>query len=95
MLGRYEPQCPEGSLHLWLQVPEPWRANALVAEARARGVAITGAEAFAIGRRDTVHAVRVCYGAAPDMAALDRAVHVIDELLRSEPPEALGAVIQM
>lgn len=93
VLGKYAPQCPEGSLHLWLQVPEPWRANDLVTEARARGVAIAGAEAFAIGRRDTPHAVRVCYGAAPDLAALDRAVKVIDGLLQSDPPEALGAVV--
>ena len=92
-LAKYGPECPDGSLHLWLNVPEPWRANALVTEARARGVAITGAEAFAIGRRDAPHAVRICYGAAPDLGALDRAVKVIDSLLQSDPPETLGAVV--
>ena len=95
VLGKYAPLCPEGSLHLWLPVPEPWRANDLVAEARARGVKLTGAEAFAIGRHDASHAVRVCYGAAPDMPALERAAQVIDELLSGEPPQALGAVDRM
>lgn len=92
-LGKHAHHCPAGSLHLWLHVPEPWRANDLVTEARARGVAITGAEAFAVGRHDTTHAIRVCYGAASDMAALDRALKTIADLLESEPPEALDAVV--
>ncbi len=93
ILGHYDVKCGEGSLHLWLSVPDPWHASALVAEARARGVAITPADAFAIKRQDATHAVRVCFGAAVDMAALERAVNILAELLESEPPESLGAVV--
>ncbi len=93
VLGGYDVKCGEGSLHLWLNVPDPWHASTLAAEARARGVAITPADAFAIKRRDATHSIRVCFGAAADMAALDRAVNVIAELLESEPPESLGAVV--
>ncbi len=92
-LQGHDVDCPEGSLHLWLHLPDPWRASALVAEAQARGVAIAPAETFAVGRRDTPHAVRVCFGAAPDMAALDRALGTLNELLDSEPPQSLAAVV--
>jgi DNA-binding transcriptional MocR family regulator len=92
-LGRHQAVCPEGSLHLWLSLPDPWRASSLVAEARARGVAITPAEAFAINRRDATHAVRVCHGAAPDLPTLERALGTLAELLDGEAPHALGAVV--
>ena len=96
MLERLGPRplaCPPGSLHLWLRLPAPWRANDLVAEARARGLAITPADAFAVSRGDVTHAVRLCFGAAPDRDALDRAADILAGLLDQEPPPALGAVV--
>ena len=54
--------APSGSLHLWLELPEPWRAADFVATMRDQGVAIAAAETFAIGRANAPHAVRVCLG---------------------------------
>lgn len=54
--------APPGSLHLWLELPEPWRAADFVATMRDQGVAIAAAETFAIGRANAPHAVRVCLG---------------------------------
>ncbi|MFQ5467405.1 MAG: hypothetical protein ACE5DS_04645, partial [Kiloniellaceae bacterium] len=82
-----------GGLHLWLRLPAPWRANDLVAEARTRGLAITPADAFAVSRGDVTHAVRLCFGAATDQDALDRAADILAGLLDQEPPPALGAVV--
>ncbi|HYD30424.1 MAG TPA: aminotransferase class I/II-fold pyridoxal phosphate-dependent enzyme, partial [Azospirillaceae bacterium] len=45
--------------HLWLNLPEPWRREDFVAEARERGVAVTGADAFTVGRASAPHAVRI------------------------------------
>jgi len=92
-LEHYDVKCGAGSLHLWLNVPDPWHASALATEARARGLAITPADAFAIKRRDATHAIRLCFGAAADMATLDRAVSILSDLLKCEPPEALGTVV--
>ena len=51
-----------GHVYAWLHLPEPWRANDFMAEAARRKVRITSSEAFAVGRADPPHAVRICYG---------------------------------
>jgi DNA-binding transcriptional MocR family regulator len=78
--------------YLWLRLPEPWRADSLVAEARARGVVLTPAEAFTVGRGPVPHAVRVCTGAARTRESLARGLSVVSELLRAGGP-ADGAVV--
>jgi DNA-binding transcriptional MocR family regulator len=78
--------------YLWLRLPEPWRSDSLVAEARARGVVLTPAEAFTVGRGPVPHAVRVCLGAAPTREALARGLSVVGELLLSGGA-AGGAVV--
>ncbi|HET7291141.1 MAG TPA: PLP-dependent aminotransferase family protein [Vicinamibacteria bacterium] len=49
--------------HAWLHLPEPWRAESFVAEARRSGVAVTPAQAFQVGRAPAPHAVRLGLGA--------------------------------
>jgi DNA-binding transcriptional MocR family regulator len=69
--------------YLWLRLPEPWRGDAFAAEARARGVVVTPAEAFAVGREAVPHAVRLCLGAARSRAALLRGLDAVAGLLRA------------
>ncbi len=45
--------------HLWLVLPEPWRRDDFIAEARRRGVVVTGGDVFAVGRAGAPHAVRL------------------------------------
>jgi DNA-binding transcriptional MocR family regulator len=68
--------------YLWLRLPEPWRAESFTAEARARGVLVTPAEAFAVGRGLAPHAVRLCLGAARSRETLARGLAAVAELLR-------------
>lgn len=87
------------SYHLWLHLPEPWRAEAFAAAARAQGVVVTPAAAFAAGagtgygrRAASPEAVRVCLGAARDKEELARGLVVLRRLLGAEPePVALPA----
>lgn len=60
------------SYFLWVHLPEPWRSDTFTAEAQARGLGVTPAEAFLVGRGAVPPAVRVCLGAARDEAELDR-----------------------
>ena len=69
--------------YLWLRLPEPWRSDSFVAEARARGVVLTPAEAFTVGRGPVPHAVRLCTGAARTREALDRGLAIVAGLLGS------------
>ena len=77
--------------YLWLRLPEPWRGDAFAAEARARGVLVTPAETFAVGRAPVPHAVRLCLGAARTRAALSRGLGAVAGLLRSG--EGSGAAV--
>jgi DNA-binding transcriptional MocR family regulator len=77
--------------YLWLRLPEPWRGDAFAAAARARGVLVTPAEAFAVGREPAPHAVRICVGAARTREALGRGLDAVAELLRAG--EAVGAAV--
>jgi DNA-binding transcriptional MocR family regulator len=80
------------SYFAWLRLPEPWRSDTFAAEVRTRGLVVTPAEAFLVGRAAVPHAVRVCVGAARGEAELDRA---LDALLGAlvGGREGAGAVV--
>ena len=54
---------------------------------------MTPAEAFAVGRGNPTHAVRLCHGAPGRRETLDRALKVIADLLNQTPPEPFGSVV--
>ncbi len=91
VLGAYEYDTHPSALHVWFRLPEPWRSADFVAQARQRGVLVTGAEAFAVGREEIPHAVRICLGAPPTSDALCRGLSILAEILggRAEPCMAL------
>ena len=78
-----------GPIHLWLQLPEPWRANDFATEARRRHVAVTPAESFAVGRNSTPHAVRICFGMPRTRDELQAGLETISKMLMD--PACAGA----
>jgi DNA-binding transcriptional MocR family regulator len=67
--------------HLWLHLPEPWRAEAFVAEAMKHGIALTPGSAFAVSPGYAPNFVRIALAAPPpaDMiAALQRLRRLIE-----------------
>jgi len=84
ILGRSDRARPV-AYHLWLQLPKPWRSESFAEAARQRGVAVTPAPAFAVGRGVLPDAVRVCLGAARDRAQLERGLRVLALLLAAAP----------
>lgn len=93
ILGKHVPasSCRE-SYHIWLNLPEPWRAEEFVAQARGRGIAVSSAETFAVGRGPVPHAVRVCLGATEQRATLERGLRALSELLSHPPQPTLSGV---
>jgi len=72
------------AFHGWLTLPEHWTAAHFAAEVRQRGVVITPAEVFAVGK-PVPRAVRICVSAARDRDELRRALAIIAELARGMP----------
>ena len=78
--------------HLWLGLPEPWRSETFVAEARRRGVAVTPAEAFAVDREAIPAAVRVCLGPARSHGDLERGLGTLADILTGSPDSGVSIV---
>ncbi len=82
---------PPTAMHVWLPLPAPWRADQFVAEAEARRVAVTGADAFAVGRARAPHAIRFGLGPA-SRERLAEGLGILANLLAT-PPRAGAAVV--
>jgi DNA-binding transcriptional MocR family regulator len=80
-----------GCFHIWLELPEPWRAQDVVAAARQRGLAMTSTELFVPGRAETPHAMRITLTATADVDELDRGLRALVALLKSDPDMSLAA----
>jgi DNA-binding transcriptional MocR family regulator len=81
------PRSHPAASHVWLPLPEPWRAEAFADELGRRGVAVTPASAFAVARGASPQAIRLCLGAARDRSALARGLRILAETLRGSPAE--------
>jgi DNA-binding transcriptional MocR family regulator len=88
VLGRWLPGTPP-SFHLWLPLPEPWRTEEFVAQARARQVVVSPSEEFVVGRESAPHAVRVCLGATTSRARLEEGLGRLADLLENGPEPSL------
>jgi DNA-binding transcriptional MocR family regulator len=85
ILGSWFPDAGPVSFHLWLQLPEPWRAESFVSQARSRGVIINSPDEFLVGRGAAPHAVRVCLGAGVSRARLGQGLGELAGLLGTAP----------
>jgi len=70
--------------HCWVSLPEIWRAEAFVAAAARRGIAVTPAAAFAARPGHAPNACRLAL-ASPDIGALADALTTLATLARSDP----------
>jgi len=87
VLGRRRLRSDPYGHHVWLELPEPWTSELYVLRAEKHGLAINGAEWFAVGHGPVPEAVRVCIGIAPDARILRWAVTVLDRLIEQPTPE--------
>jgi DNA-binding transcriptional MocR family regulator len=89
ILGGWLPITAAPSFHLWLPLPEPWRTEEFVAQARGRQVVVSPSEEFVVGRESAPHAVRVSLGATASRARLEEGLERLAELLRDGPGPSL------
>jgi DNA-binding transcriptional MocR family regulator len=92
ILGAPEARMCDGSFLVWLPLPREWRARDFVAEAARRGVAISGAEAFAVDPLPAPESVRICLGAPAHRTTLERGLEILHELLVGPAGPSLSVV---
>jgi DNA-binding transcriptional MocR family regulator len=89
ILGPWLTDAGQISFHVWLPLPEPWRTETFVAQARSRGVVVNSSEEFTVGRDSAPHAVRVCLGATISRERLTEGLRRLAELLHTAPEPSL------
>jgi len=73
------------SYFLWLELPRPWRADRFVRAARAEGVAVAPAEAFAVDPAAAPAAVRVSLSATRERADLAEGLRALAGMIERGP----------
>jgi DNA-binding transcriptional MocR family regulator len=74
----------KNAFHLWLELPDRWRADTFVSAAAQRGVAISPASAFAVTPGHAPNAVRIAIS-APPLRDLEHGLRTISSLAASSP----------
>jgi len=85
ILGDYIGNSEQIACHIFLQLPEPWRGNDFVAEAKSRNVIVNAADVFAVGRTIVPHAIRICLGSPQSRNQVQSGLEIIKEMLDSYP----------
>lgn len=78
-------QSHEFSYHVWIQIPAPWRVGDFMKQLQRRGVLITPAEAFVVGRGTVPHAVRVSLGGETSPEDVAAGLRNLANLLKQGP----------
>lgn len=76
-------------LHIWLSLPEQWRSERFVREARTAGVAVTPPDPFVVGRINLPHCVRVSLGAPISSSVVKEGLTKLSAVLNRMPEPAL------
>jgi DNA-binding transcriptional MocR family regulator len=79
------------SPHVWLQLPEQWRAEDFVNAASADGISIAQTHSFVVGRRSMPHAVRLVIGSPASVETLQIACERLERLLNAQPKGSFEA----
>ena len=79
-LGHLEHPC---SYHIWLPLAEPQRADEVVLQAQAVGVAVAPGSMFAVEPEFIPQAVRISLGAPPSLEILETGLQRIAQILES------------
>jgi DNA-binding transcriptional MocR family regulator len=79
--ARSHPMSP----HVWLPLPEPWRAEEFVEAAASHRIVIAPTHSFVVGRQPLPHAVRLCIGSPLTIGSLESAADRLERILATLP----------
>lgn len=90
-------QCALGSdamplrtdgFHIWMPLPDGWRADVFAAECGRRGVRVSEARSFAVNAADAPKAIRLCVSHEAAEARLQKGCEIVASILRQKPSDA-------
>ncbi|HUN51959.1 MAG TPA: PLP-dependent aminotransferase family protein [Candidatus Sulfotelmatobacter sp.] len=81
----FEMCAAPSSFHIFLTLPDPWRAQEFTDAARAKGIVVVPAGTYAVGRVAAPHAVRISLAAASGLATLRQALLTLAALAKAGP----------
>jgi DNA-binding transcriptional MocR family regulator len=88
-LGTSELTAHPFAMHAWLSLPEQWRSQRFVEQARSRGVLVTPPDPFIVGRAADPHAIRLALGdTSRDDQDFLEGLKRVAALLQEEPDPA-------
>ncbi len=85
------PRLQGGGLHLWLELPKPWRAEAFAAAAERRGLRLVASDLFAVGA-PAGEAVRLALGRPGSRDRLRQGLALVRDLLRRGDEPAANVI---
>jgi DNA-binding transcriptional MocR family regulator len=91
-LSRFRPSRNRSAFHVWLPLPDGWRAGSFAAALRARGVTVAASEAFVVGDTPVPRAVRLCVTSPATRDELRRAMEIVATTLEGSPEAGMGTI---
>lgn len=82
VLKRHAPVTRDDALHVWLNLPQPWRADEFAAYAASRGLTVMPSQDLAAASTGSMQALRLSLGAEPSLERLEQGLARIDRILR-------------
>jgi len=78
---------PDGSegFHVWMPLPDGWRADAFCAECARLGVRVSEGRSFVMNVGDAPDAIRMCVSHEPNEERLKRGLAIISGVLQQKP----------
>lgn len=84
-LGTDVTKQPADGFHVWMPLPEGWRADVFCAECTRLGVRVSEARSFALNTGDVPEAIRICVSHEPNESRLQQGLDGIASVLEQKP----------
>ena len=85
------PQRSDG-FHIWMRLPDGWRADIFASECRRQGAHVSDARSFAMNSGDAPDAVRICISHEASEARLRDGLTIVSNVLHQIPSRSLISI---
>ncbi|WP_320177643.1 PLP-dependent aminotransferase family protein [Roseovarius pacificus] len=85
ILGMAAIPTPSDGFHVWLPLPEGWRADVFSSECARLSVRVSEARSFAMNASDAPEAIRLCVSHEANEERVQRGLEIIAGVLRQKP----------